>query len=77
MPADLLEFVYICINFFYSLPHAPSLSEIVGKGIYNNLYSCYVNSAKCKTNSFSLNKHQIYSVRFFTVNLKKNFSKLV
>lgn len=68
MPKDLLEVVYMCIIFFYSLSQAPVLSEIVGIGIYNKLYSCYVNSAKYKTNSFSLNKHQIHSVRLLIAN---------
>lgn len=77
MPEDLLEVVYTCLNFFYSLSQGPILSKIVGIGIYNNLYSCYINSAKCKPNLFSLNKHQIYSVKLFTVSLKKDFSKLL
>lgn len=59
MPEDLLEVMYACINFFYSLSQALIFSETVGIEIYNNFYSCYVNSAICKTDLFSLNKHQI------------------
>jgi len=77
MPEDLVEVVHTYIDFIYSLSQAAIISEIVGTGTYNNLSSCYVNSAKCKSNSFSPNKHQTYSVRWFSVNLKKDFSKLV
>lgn len=55
----------------YSLFQDLIISEVVGIGIYNKLYSLYVNSVKCKTNLST----QISGS--FTVNLKKDFSELL
>lgn len=59
----------------YTLFQALILSEVVGIGVYNKLYSSYVNSAKCKTNSSAQTSGLFSQVIHF--NLKKDFSELL